>query len=256
MVEIRTINIQQEFMKISNLTQIETAWFEEVKRFNESPAIKRLIAGEVTIAHYQALLREIYFYARESPQFVSAIPIHPRGRHRKFTKMMLQHAASNAGHDRLALDDLKTLGVNVESIQFERPLPETSALIGYSFYLIQYLNPVGYLGFFFFLEYLATLSGERYAKALRGAGIPPVAMTFIGEHVEADIGQNRLMAEYIENLLGTESEVGDVIYSMRVTTNLYAKVFEAAFRSADEAVRYNYVVNRAKLESGANNNFK
>lgn len=67
-------------MKSPELTQIETAWFEEVQRFNSSPAIQRLLAGEVTIAHYQALLREMYFYARESPQFFSAIPIHLRRR--------------------------------------------------------------------------------------------------------------------------------------------------------------------------------
>lgn len=40
----------------------------------------------------------------------------------------------------------------------------------------------------------------------------------------------------------------EVIYSIRVTANLYARVFEAAFRNADEDVRYNYGVNRAELE--------
>ncbi len=238
-------------MKSPKLTQIETAWFEEVKQFNSSPAIKRLIAGELSVAHYQALLREIYFYARESPQFFSAIPIHLRGRQREFTKMMLRHAASEAGHDHLALADLKTLGNNVETIPFERPLPETSALIGFSFYLIQYLNPVSYLGFVFHLEYLPTHFGEQYAKGLLSAGIPPAAMTFIGEHVEADVGHNRLMAEYVKHLLATERDVEDMIYAMRVTANLYAKVFEAAFRSVDEALTYNYGINRAELEPGA-----
>jgi hypothetical protein len=60
------------------------------------------------------------------------------------------------------------------------------------------------------------------------------------------------MADYVENLLVTERDVEDVIYAMRVTSNLYAKVFEAAFRSVDEAVTYNYGVNRAELEPGAN----
>lgn len=243
-------------MKSQKLAQIETAWFEEVKRFNSSPAIQRLIAGELNIAHYQSLLREIYFYARESPQFFSAIPIHLRGRQREFTKMMLQHAASEAGHDRLALDDLKTLGASVETISYERPLPETSALIGFSFYLIQYLNPVSYLGFVFHLEYLPTHFGEQYAKGLLSAGIPPAAMTFIGEHVEADVGHNKLMAEYVEHLLVTERDVEDVIYAMRVTANLYAKVFEAAFRSVDEGLAYDYGENRAELEPGANNGFE
>lgn len=242
-------------MKSQKLTQIETAWFEEVNRFNASPAIQRLLAGELTVAHYQALLREIYFYARESPQFFSAIPIHLRGRQREFTKKMLQHAASEAGHDRLALDDLKTLGASVETLPFERPLPETSALIGFSFYLIEYLNPVSYLGFVFHLEYLPTHFGEQYAKGLLSAGIPPAAMTFIGEHVEADVGHNRLMADYVEHLLVTERDVEDVIYAMRVTANLYAKVFEAAFRSVDEAVAYDFGVNRAEFTADAKNDF-
>lgn len=78
-------------------------------------------------------------------------------------------------------------------------------------------------------------------------------MTFIGEHVEADVGHNRLMAEYIEHLLVTERDMEDVIYAMRVTANLYAKVFEAAFRSVDEGEAYSYGVNRAELEPGAYN---
>lgn len=238
-------------MKSPKLTAIENAWFEEVQRFNASPAIKRLSAGELTRAHYQALLREIYFYARESPQFFALIPVHLRGQQREFTKKMLAHAGSEAGHDHLALADLKTLGVNVTNIPYERPLPETSALIGFSFYLIQYLNPVSYLGFVFHLEYLPTHFGQQYAQGLLSAGIPPAAMTFIGEHIEADVGHNRLMADYVENLLVTERDVEDTIYAMRVTANLYAKLFAAAFSSADEGAPGDYGVNRAELASGS-----
>ncbi len=234
-------------MKSPKLIQIEEAWFAEIQCFNASPAIKRLLAGELTVAHYQALLREIYFYSRESPQFFAMIPVHLRGAQREFTKQMLQHACSEAGHDHLALNDLRTLGVNVDLLPYERPLPETAALIGFSYYLIQYVNPVSYLGFVFHLEYLPTHFGEQYAHGLFSAGIPPAALTFIGEHVEADVGHNLLMAEYVDNLLVTERDVEDTIYAMRVTSNLYAKVFEAVFRSVDEGSVYDYGINRAEL---------
>jgi len=234
-------------MKSPKLTRLETAWFAEVEHFNASPAVRRLLAGEFTAAHYRALLREIYFYARESPQFFAMIPARLRGPLREFTKPMLQHACAEAGHDHLALDDLRTLGADVETLPYERPLPETAALIGFSYYLIQYLNPVSYLGFVFHLEYLPTHFGEQYARGLRAAQIPPAALTFIAEHVEADIGHNRLMADYVENLLVTERDVEDVIYAMRVTSTLYAGVFEAAFRAADEGRAYDYGLNRAEL---------
>jgi len=81
-------------------------------------------------------------------------------------------------------------------------------------------------------------------------------MSFISEHVEADVGHNLLMADYVENLLVTERDVEDMIYAMRVTSNLYAKLFEAAFANADEAVTYSYGVNRAELEPGAKNELR
>src|SRR5215471_1240208 len=157
-------NEERRTMKGPKLTRLESAWFEEAQQFNAMPAMKRLREGDFTIEHYKALLREIYFYARESPQFFSMIPVHLRGRQREYTKKMLMHACSESGHERLALNDMKTLGGEVDRLPFERPLPETSALIGFSFYLIQYLNPVSYLGFVFHLEYLPTHFGDSYAR--------------------------------------------------------------------------------------------
>ena len=97
-------------MQGKNLTAIEEAWFAEVPRFNAMSAMKRLLDGDFTAAHYASLLREIYFYARESPPFFAAILIHLRGTQRGYIKKMLQHASSETGHDELALADHRTRG--------------------------------------------------------------------------------------------------------------------------------------------------
>ena len=234
-------------MNNTKLATLEKAWFEEVQQFNAAPGVRRLINGEMTVAHYQSFLREIYFYARESPPFFAMIPVHLRGAQREFTKRMLQHACAEAGHDVLALRDLATLGVDTSQIPYERPRPETAALIGFSYYLIQYLNPVSYLGFVFHLEYLPTHFGQDYANGLLRAGIPPAAMSFLGEHIEADVGHNRLMADYVEHLLRDERDVADTIYAMRVTSNLYARMIEACFLAADEGTSLDLGLNYAEL---------
>ncbi len=235
------------FMKNQNLMKIEEAWFLEVPRFNAMPGMRRLLNGDFTVAHYQSLLREIYFYARESPPFFAAILVHLRGAQRAYIKQILQHASSETGHDELALADLRALGVNTENIPNERPLPATSALIGFSFYLIQYLNPVSYLGFVFHLEYLPTHFGQQLAQGFLRAGVPERAMTFLLEHVEADVGHNRLMADYVENLLLNQRDVDDTIYAMQVTSVLFANLVEAAFRRVDEADARDYGINHAEL---------
>ena len=236
-------------MKSPKLIQIETAWFAEAPRFNVMSGMQRLLSGDLTVAHYQSLLREIYFYARESPPFFAAILIHLRGAQREYIKKMLQHARSETGHDALALADLHALGVNTKNIPNERPLPATSALIGFSFYLIQYLNPVSYLGFVFHLEYLPTNFGQQYVKGFLQAGVPTNAMSFLLEHNEADVGHNLLMADYVENLLLNERDVADTIYAMQVTATLFANVVEAAFRRVDEGETRDYGINHAEFSA-------
>ena len=232
---------------MKNLTTIENAWFAEVPRFNAMPGMRRLLKGDFTVAHYQSLLREIYYYARESPPFFAAILVHLRGTQRSYIKTMLAHASSETGHDELALADLRALGVKADNIPNERPLPATSALIGFSFYLIQYLNPVSYLGFVFHLEYLPTHFGHQLVQGFLRAGVPSNAMSFLLEHNEADVGHNRLMAEYVENLLLTERDVADTIYAMQVTATLFSNLVEAAFCRVDESDTREYGINRAEF---------
>ena len=234
-------------MKGENLTAIENVWFAEVPRFNAMPGMRRLLEGDFTVAHYQSLLREIYFYTRESPPFFAAILVHLRGAQRAYIKPMLEHASSEAGHDELALADLRALGVNTDNLPNERPLPATSALIGFSFYLIQYLNPVSYLGFVFHLEYLPTHFGQQYVQGFLQAGVPLNALSFLGEHIEADVGHNLLMADYVENLLLNQRDVDDTIYAMQVTATLFGNLVEAAFRRVDEACTRDYGINHAEL---------
>ncbi len=233
-------------MKGKNLTALENAWFVEVPHFNAMTGMQRLLTGDFTVAHYQSLLREIYFYARESPPFFAAIQVHLRGAQREYIKKMLQHASSETGHDQLALADLRALGVNTENIPNERPLPATSAMIGFSFYLIQYLNPISYLGFVFHLEYLPTHFGQQYAQGFVRAGVPMNAMSFLLEHNEADVGHNLLMADYVENLLLNQRDVDDTIYAMQVTAVLFANLVEAAFRRVDEGETRDYGINQAE----------
>ena len=232
---------------MKNLTAIENAWFAEVPHFNAMPGMHRLLEGDFTVAHYQSLLREIYFYARESPPFFAAILIHLRGAQRAYIKTMLEHASSETGHDALALADLRALGISTATISHERPLPATSALIGFSFYLIECLNPISYLGFVFHLEYLPTHFGQQYAQGFLRAGVPMNAMSFLQEHNEADVGHNLLMADYVENLLLNQRDVDDTIYAMQVTTVLFANLVEAAFRRVDEGETRDYGINHAEF---------
>jgi len=217
---------------------IKVAFDEAMVLFNQSPAIEFLKAGKLTIAHYKSVLREIYHYTKEDPQLQGLAAVYFRGSDRHSVKLFLRHAIAEVGHDLMALEDLKVLGEPIENVHRENPLPATIALTSFPFYWVTYQNSIGYLGYLYFLEHMPTQHGALYAKTLSAAGVPEGAMGFLKEHMQVDVGHNKLMVQYVEQLIHNRRDVDSVIYSMRVTGELYANMLWSAIQRADSNVSF------------------
>jgi hypothetical protein len=223
---------------MSAFQQLKTA-FEPVQvQFLQSQALRRLGEGRLTAAHYASYLRQVFHHTRENPQIQALATVYFRGHQRAAIKRFFKHASSEIGHDQLALEDLKTLGEDVDALPYENPLPETTALLAFPFYQIHNLNPVGYLGYLFFLEFLPTGSGGALMTALDRVGVPRTAMRFLHDHSTIDVGHNRMMENYAEILITTQRELRSVVYAMQVTGVLYARMIEAAFAAAELPLDY------------------
>lgn len=206
--------------------------------FLRSRALERMARGDITRAHYAAYLTQVFHHTRENPQIQALATVFFRGEQRSVIKRFYRHATSEIGHDELALEDLRALGVPCEHLATSNPLPETMALIAFPFHQIQSLDPIGYLGYLYFLEFLPTGSGPAVMRALERAGVPSEAMRFLHDHSTIDLGHNRLMQEYAAVLIRDERALASAIYAMRVTGKLYARMIEAAFEDADAPVDY------------------
>jgi pyrroloquinoline quinone (PQQ) biosynthesis protein C len=220
------------------LHELHLAFSSVQTSFLQSSGLCRLQEGRMGVEHYACYLREVFHHTRENPQIQALATVYFRGHQRSVIKRFFKHASSEIGHDQLALEDLRTLGVNVDTLTYENPLPETTALISFPFYQILNLNPVGYLGYLYFLEFLPTGNGGALMDALASLGVPRSAMRFLHDHSTIDVGHNRLMESYVETLITTERELRSVIYALRVTGNLYAQMVDAAFKAADLPVDY------------------
>lgn len=213
--------------------RIHAEWQKAFAEMSATPGFRRILSSEVTVKHYQSLMRQIFHHARENPQIQTLAAVYFRGEQRAMVKMFFKHATSEIGHDLLALDDLRTLGVDVSQIPTEQPLVETTALLSYAFYQIQYRNPVGYLGYLYHLEYMPTTDGVAYLNSFRKAGVPDAAMSFIQDHATVDIAHNKLMQVYIEELVKTEQDYEAVVYAIKTTAMLYGNMVTAAFKAVD-----------------------
>lgn len=223
---------------LNNLARIKKEFENVHTLFEASPAMQKILSGKMTIDHYKSYLRQTYHYTKDNPQIQALSTVYFHGSDREFVKMFYKHAISEIGHDELALNDLQYLGENVDAVRSENPLPATVALNAFVYYQIYNRNPIGYLGYLFFLEFLPTSSGAGYMQLLKQAGVPSEAMGFLLEHTNVDIYHNKLMEHYLEGLVLTESDLSSVIYTMRGTGKLYADMLQSAFEQADHPVNW------------------
>lgn len=199
--------------------------------FNKSQFRDALESG-FKLESYKEILKQIYYHARENPQIQVLATVYFRGQQREMIKNFYRHALAEIGHDQLALNDLQYLGEDTTRLPAGRPLPATTALLSYPFYQIQFQDPVGYLGYLFHLEFMPTQFGEDFMKAFRRAEIPDGALTFVKEHLQVDQAHNRMMEEYVENLVFTEESLESVIYASAVTAGLYINMLDQAIEAA------------------------
>ncbi|MFO1078346.1 MAG: iron-containing redox enzyme family protein [Planctomycetota bacterium] len=198
-----------------------------------SPAFRRIATGDLDRRHYAAVLRQIFHHARENPQLQALATVRFRGDQRRMISLFYRHATSEVGHDELALRDLETLGVDLQDIRTERPLPATFALLASAFYMVEHHDPVGYLGYLFHLEYTPVQVGTRYMDALAGAGIPRAAMGFLEEHAKIDVAHCRLLERYCAELVRTPEQLDTVLFMRRTCSELYARMLEQAMATVD-----------------------
>jgi hypothetical protein len=70
--------------------------------------------------------------------------------------------------------------------------------------------------------------------ALKAAGVPDRAMTFLHEHTTVDVAHNNLMQEYLHRLVRTEADLSAVIYATKVTGYLYGEMLWGAMNSVEQ----------------------
>lgn len=218
---------------MSYFPQLQKDFNTAMQGAQQSPAVTRILSATLRPAHYQEMLRQIYFQVRENPQIQACATAYFRGHQRTQVGSFLKHATQEVGHDQLALNDLAAMHIDTTDLPARNPLPATAAVTAFAYYQIQHLNPVGYLGYLFFLEFMPTGHGAVYVQAFKHAGVPDGAFSFIQEHVTVDVAHNRLMERYVRELVVTDADYQCVRYAMQTTAKLYSRMIEDAFAEAD-----------------------
>lgn len=135
---------------------------------------------------YPALLVETFHYVKHSCSLMSRACSKLTHENREIQAYLAKHIAEEVGHEHWVLEDLEQLGFCTRAASSSPPLAETLNLIGSQLYVIDYLHPIGLLGYIYVMEseppHLPTLKKLRELY-----GINERAMKFLITHGDADI---------------------------------------------------------------------
>jgi pyrroloquinoline quinone (PQQ) biosynthesis protein C len=204
-------------------------WKEEMEKINKRPWMIKLSEGDFNKANYAGFLLETYHHAGLNPQIQAFTTMFFKDNPREMISLFYKHAISEIGHDLLALSDLEKLGYNTEKLKKTKPLPSTIAYNSFPIMMVQFRNPISYLGYLFHLEYLPTQQGGKHINRLKSLGIPDEALTFLQEHASVDVSHNKLMDKYIDFFIKTDSDFDEVSYSISCSAELHYQMLSAAF---------------------------
>lgn len=176
--------------------------------FNAESARERFIDYMVQVYHYVKLSCPLMERARD--RLVVSRP--------EIAAYLDEHIEEEQGHEQWVLEDLERLGLARERVIHSRPRRETIALVGSQLYALDWLNPVGFLGYVYALEANgAPMAGiETISKRL---DIPESALFTFREHARIDQAHHiPALGQVLDRLITSHDEQQAIRRNLRDTT--------------------------------------
>lgn len=153
-------------------------------------------------AFYAQYLSQTYYYTFHSCRLLAFAAAHTKAHQNDYYKRSVAHIAEEAGHDNLALLDLKRIGFKIEDYP---ELPTTKAFWQPQYFLTEECS-TSLLGYILALEWLAV---ETYPEILPKTKIlyGDKATNFIRVHAEDDPDHIDKCMEQIEKVTPEERKI-------------------------------------------------
>lgn len=180
--------------------------------------------------YYSLWLRQTYEYACHSTRILALTAGHFNPYQTSFSNRFIQHAAEEKGHDKLLLNDAKSLGITLENMPL---LPEAEAFHKSLYFWIYQHKPLVILGWVLCLEGFAVHCGKSiFERVEKSHG--KKASSFVYVHSKEDEDHLKKAFETLKNL--NEDEISEVYRGLKLYSSLYTNIFNSIESYQSEAL--------------------
>ena len=194
----------------------------------QSPLIRTVKGGCDDRRLYALYLIETFQYTRHNAQNQALVGVRLTPGHTTYLQFCLRHAAEEAGHEQMALHDLKAIGVDPAPVTTLAPMPSTEVLVAYLYWVSIQGNPVQRLGYSYWAENSYHYIGPVLKAIQTQMKLDPKQMTFFVEHATIDTRHAEQVKQMIARGARSEQDwqdIGRVLeISLRLTGNILTDV--------------------------------
>jgi len=196
-----------EIIKIDEM--LATTWKKIMKR----PEALRLLTKAASIDRriYALYLVQIYNWANHVARSLGLAGSNLYIRDREFMSFAFSHGIEEAGHELMAVNDLRAMGVPLadDLSNMPPPLPRTEALIGYVNWIVTHENPIRSLGFFYWIERPYDHIRPVVSAVQKACKLTNEQMSFFYAHEELDLKHGMDLEEALVKFCVTDRDWED-----------------------------------------------
>ncbi len=207
---------------MSKLALLDERLKEGVKLLESSDFYKEIMGSnkETVIKIYTDYLRYCYHYVSLSSSFTPLAARRLDVKHLHVRKWILEHSGEELGHELMAINDLKKLGVDVDAVKKESAPIGVLGYVSFFHYKVAIDNPWTAFGVLYFLEGMATALAPKIAKNVAGCLGDIKALSFFKEHGDLDVDHMKEQQAVLEKADLTSDDLKAIADTIRETAHM------------------------------------
>lgn len=213
---------------MDRITRTTTKKWQDILQNNG--AAKLIESDEFDVRFYQIYLLETYHYTSHNARNQALAGARVDNKNIQYMKFCFKHALEEAGHELMALHDLRQTGVDLALELFPKPLPETQTLIAYLYHISTTGNPLSRLGYSSWAEDSYQHFMPFLMKMQKKLNLKKSQMTFFIEHSDLDDSHAEHVQGTIKSQAKTENDLRDIEEAALTSLELASKILDGVAR--------------------------
>ncbi|MCV2884819.1 iron-containing redox enzyme family protein [Aestuariibacter sp. AA17] len=217
-----------EKIDLAKLEQKVASIWDDV--LTNSPFIHEIMSGKATKALYAIYMIETYHYTKHNAKNQALVAVMGNDLPGNYQSYCFHHAHEEAGHELMALSDIRSIGFDGDAVLASKPLPATETLIAYLYWISATGNPVQRLGYSFWAENVYGYI-DPVLKAIQSTlNLTPQNMKFFVAHSVIDDKHADEVNEMLEMCCKTQDDVDAVTAVMENSLVLTARILDDVWK--------------------------